>query len=352
MKVSSINKKRVSVVVTAAVGLCSFAVAAPALSQGIPKRVEQLEAQLAALQTAHSPVEVAVNCGAGETVGAALADHAEGKGKLTILVSGVCTESFVISRSNVSISGQGGAAVQSPAGTAFSIFVVANASNVTVSDLTISGSATAGVAVNQGAHAILRNATIHTAGSGAMALDNGVLNVTASTLRNNAQGAYAARGGVVNISNSTLHDNQVGAIAFKAGNIIFTSSTPDTTGGAGPVVRNNTVGAIARSGGLVELSDTTIENNTSVGILADSGGSVHLFVRLWNTGFGNRISGNPGTGLQLNKNSNLVVSDLTNVITGNGRGIFCSPSAGYVVPPGFPATVSGNSFGDIFGCTP
>jgi hypothetical protein len=332
----------------------SIAASLPAYSQGIPERVQTLESEVAALQRAQMPVQELLTCGAGRTVNDVLADHAAGTGTLEIVLSGVCTDPIAIARSHVSIVGQAGATVQVPTpGTVFAISVMGNVRDVTIKDLTIIGGNTAGVVVNQGAHAIVRNVTIHGAGSGTMALDNGVLNVTGSTLRNNTQGAYAVRGGLVNIANTTIHNNTTGVIAFKGGNILLTSSDPEiSTGGPGPTVRNNVNGVVVRSGGNVELSDTVVENNTNLGILADTGGTVHLFVRLWNTSTGNRIGGHPGAGLQLNKNSNFVASDLSNVITGNGRGIVCHPSTGYVVPVNFATNVTGNSFGDILGCTP
>jgi hypothetical protein len=344
-------RKAVGVAAAPLVGL--LAVAPPALSQGLPIRVEGLEANVAALQVVQMGVQEVVNCDAGGSIAAAVANHADGLGRLEVLFSGTCNESVVIDRSNVSLLGQGGATLQAPTTAVFAIMVLGNVRNVTIGDLTVIGASTGGIAVNQGAHAIVRNATIHSAGSGAMALDNGVLNVTASTVRNNVQGVYAARGGVVNVSNSTISNNQIGAIAFKAGNIILTSSNPDLASGSqGPVVRNNTTGALARSGGFIELADTTIENNTGNGIVADTGGTVHLFSRLWATATGNRISGNVGAGLLLNKNSNFVASDGSNSITANGRGIQCHPSTGYVAPPAFVPNVTGNSFGDILNCIP
>ena len=361
-----LSRARIAPIVAAAVfglGIQSLALAAPDLDdeqdattfpqverkvKNLKKRVRQLEAEVAALQATHFPIEVSVDCAAGNTIGAALADHADGEGLLTIRVAGVCAEAVVIDRSNVTLQGQTGAAVQVSSPTNFAITVGANVDHVIVSDLTVTGSGTAGILVHQGAHALARNVVVHTAGSGVMALDNGVLNVAGSTLRNNAQGAYASRGGIVSLSSSFVENNTVGALAFKAGVVIFTSRAPDISASTGSIVRNNVNGAVARSGGFLEFADTVVENNTANGIVADSGGVVHLFANLG--GGGNRISGNVNLGLVFSKNTSLVVQDLTNVITANGRGISCNPAASYLVPPGF--TVTGNLNGDILGCTP
>lgn len=314
------------------------------------KRVKQLERDVAALQLRHLPVEASVDCGSGGSISDTLAANAEGDGLLTVSITGTCVENVRISRSNVVLQGQGGAVVQATTGALFIVTVDNNVSNVTIRNLTIQGSSTAAVLAHKGAHAVLRDAIVQQAGSGVMALDNGVLDVTGSTLRSNNNGAYAARGGVVNVSSSTLESNSIGVLVWKAGTVALTSSVPDySVPGVGPNVQNNTTGIVVRSGGFVELSDATIQNNTQVGMLVDSGGAAHFFSRL--NGDGNRVSGNPTAGVLANRNSSLVFSDNTNTITANGRGIVCSGNPSYIVPVGF-SGVSGNTAGDILGCTP
>jgi hypothetical protein len=336
-------------------GLLSALVATAATAKdddggGWKPRVQQLEAALAALQSQNLPVEAAVDCGTGGSITEALAMHAEGGGLLTINVSGTCVETVRISRSNVLLQGLGSAVVQAPAGTLFIVNVDNNASNVTIRDLTIAGSSTAAVIAHKGAHAIVRNATIQQAGAGVMALDNGVLDVTGSTIRNNNNGAYAARGGVVSVSNSTLESNSIGVLVWKAGIVNLTSSLPDyAEASVGPIIRNSTTGVAVRSGGFLEIADTTIQDNAQNGIVVDSGGAVHFFTQL--NGTGNRISGNGTNGVVAFRNSSLVFSDNTNTITGNTRGIVCSGNPSYLVPPGF-SGVSGNTLGDIVACTP
>ncbi|HVF15484.1 MAG TPA: right-handed parallel beta-helix repeat-containing protein [Steroidobacteraceae bacterium] len=316
---------------------------------GWKPRVQRLEAELAALQRTHLPVESGVDCGSGGTIGEALAANAEGNGLLTITVTGTCAEAVRISRSNVLLKGQGAAVVQAPAGALFIVTVDNNASNVTIRDLTIAGSSTAALIAHKGAHVVIKNSVLQQAGAGVMALDNGVIDVTGSTLRNNNNGAYVSRGGVVSISSSTLESNSIGVLAWKAGSVNLTSSLPDyAEGGVGPVVQNNTTGVVVRSGGFVELADATIQNNAN-GMVVDSGGAAHFFTQL--TGNGNRVSGNAAAGVLAARNSSLVFSDNTNTITGNARGIVCTGNPSYIVPPGF-SGASGNQFGDIVGCLP
>lgn len=314
------------------------------------KRVRQLESEVAALQTLHLPVEAQVDCGTGGSLSDTLATHADGKGALTIIVSGACSEAIRISRSDITLRGQSGAALTGTATSVFTVIADSGADNVELQNLTISGSNTAAVVATKGAHVIVRNSVIQQAISGAMALDNATLDVVASTVRNNSQGAYAARGGVVTVSGGIVESNQVGALAWKAGTVILTSSLPalGEPGGTGPVVQGNVNGLVVRSGGFGELADATVRNNTSNGLVVDSGGAVHFFSAL--TGTGNRIAGNAVNGIIAMRNSSLVFSDTTNVITGNLRGIVCNGNPSYIVPPGF--AVSGNLSGDILGCAP
>jgi len=317
---------------------------------GWKPRVQQLEALVATLQLKQLPVEASVDCASGGSIRQALEANAEGAGLLTITVTGTCTETVRIVRSNVVLQGQGGATIQAPAGALFVVNVDDNVKNVTISDLSIAGSsiATAAVLAQKGAHAVLKNSVTTQSGSGVMALDNGVLDVTGSTLRSNNNGAYAARGGVVSISNSTIENNSIGVIAWKAGSVNLTSSLPDyAQASVGPIVRGNTTGVVVRSGGFLELADTTIQGNQN-GIVVDSGGAAHFFSQL--NGTGNRVTGN-GTGVLAIKNASLVFSDNTNVITANVRGIVCSANPSYIVPPNFTGA-SGNQQGDVLGCLP
>ena len=316
--------------------------------KGIKKRVRLLEAQVADLQTQLLPVEVNVDCTPGNMVSDALTAHADGTGLLTIRMSGTCTEAVVISRSNVRLEGQGAAStIQTPTTATWGIAIMDNVRNVELRNLTVNGG-TAAVMASKGAHAALWNVIAQQASSGVMALDNGVLDVTGSTLRNNAQGVYAARGGVVSLSNSVVELNTIGVLSFKAGVINLTTILPDlTTASTGPVIRNNTNGAVARAGGYLELSDATIEGNQNYGVIVDSGSTLELFAL---SATGNRITGNGAGGILAGKNGSLVISDVRNTITANLRGIVCQPDTSYSAPPGF--TVTGNTIGDIVGCTP
>lgn len=318
-----------------AAGLVSFGYSVPSTAQ--------VAADL------HSPVDVAVDCGQGESINSVLSAHANGSGRLTIRVTGVCAEQVSVKRSNVSIEGQGATAGVQVTSPQYGVIVTDGAHGVFVDNLTIVGG-TAAAWVNRNAHAVFSNILAQQSLLGLSASDNGTLDVTSSVMSDNTYGAYAIRGGVVMIRDSTIENNTVGVFGMKNGTVNLTSITPDNTIVAGVTVRGNGTGGIARSGGLVEISDARIENNIRVGLLADSGASLHLFATL--SGVGNTITGNGASGVLVQKNSSIVISDATNVITGNLYGILCQNNPSFVVPTTGFGNVTNNTSGNVVGCTP
>ena len=88
----------------------------------LKRRVKQLETDVGELQALNLPVDADVNCSAAGSVNAILAAHATGRGRLTIRISGTCTETITVNRSDVTLLGQAGATVQA-AGTNFGLLV-------------------------------------------------------------------------------------------------------------------------------------------------------------------------------------------------------------------------------------
>lgn len=311
-------------------------------------RVKQLEADVGELQARNLPIDVAVDCGTGGSISNVLTTHADGTGELIIRVTGACNEAVTIARDNVTLIGSPTAVIQATPASEYGIVVTNGAKDVSVSDVRIVGG-TGSIAVSKGAHGVFTNIVAEQSNLGVVAADNGTLDLTASISRNNTNGVYATRGGVILVSNSVLENNQIGAIANKAGTINLTSVIPDgTTGSAGVIVRNNVNGVVARANSLVELSDSRVENNSNVGVVADSGSGIAFFVSL--NGSGNVVANNTGAGVVAQKGANLSFAAGPNLITANSVGIFCHPSAGYVVPAGGPGTVVGNATGQIVGC--
>jgi hypothetical protein len=313
------------------------------------KRVNELETDVEELQALNLPAEADVNCSAGGSVNAVIGANANGRGRLTIRISGTCTETIVVNRSDVNLLGQAGATVQA-AGTNFGLLVNDGSNHVNVTDLRFTGGQGA-AAVSKGSHVIFTNIVVEQTNLGVVTADNGTSDITRSLIRNNNVGIYAARGGVALVTDSIVESNTTGVLAFKDGMINLTGLAPDGVAAPGVTVRNNINGGVARSGGTIELSDARVENNSAVGLLADSSSSLHFFNPI--NGTGNVITGNANVAVLVQKTGSVVFGDATSTITGNNIGILCNANAGYVLPPGgSPGNVTGNTAGNIIGCTP
>jgi hypothetical protein len=313
--------------------------------------VKQLESRVDQLEANDADVSLTVNCAEGATISNALLNNTRGNGRLTITVTGTCNEAVTVRRSNVTIRGlDSSATLQSPSTILYGLTVTENAHDVSIESLRMLGGVAPLLAIN-GAHAVVRNVTAQQGTYGIQAFDNGNFEVTGSTISNNTYGVSASRGGIIVVTNSTIENNtSTGMLAFRAGTVQLTSVEPNQPagGGNGVVVRNNGIGGLARASGYIELSDATIQNNRSYGLLADSVSTIDLFVA--QNGTGNRITGNAAGGILLQRSAGLVVSDNSSVITGNTLGILCQNGPGYIVPAGF--TVTGNTNGDVIGCSP
>ena len=316
------------------------------------KRVKQLETEVGELRAKHEAVEfgVVVDCAAGDSINNVLQQYANESRRLNVFVDGTCTEAVVIERDNVILSGGSveRTVIQAPEAPMFSVSVTNGAHNVRIENLTLRGPH--GAAVNKNAHALFRNIVAEQTNLAMVASDNGTMEITQATIRNSNVGVYAARGGVALVSNSTIEQNVTGLLAFKGGTVNATSVTPDGVGSDIVLVRNNTTGGVARSGGVLELSDTTVTNNTGVGLLADTGSAIHFFNSM--NGNNNFVVGNVGIGVSVQRTAAVVFNDASATITGNSIGIFCAPNgSGYVAPLG-PGTVTANRGADILNCAP
>src|SRR5262249_39703435 len=150
-----------------------------------------------------------------------------------------CNEGVVIERSNVTLQGQGAATIAGPAtGVVYTVIVQDNAAKVALKNFTATGT-TGAVAVIKGAHAVATGLTLQQSISGAVALDDGVLDITASAIRNNTTGVYSARGGMIGVNNTVVELNTQGVLARKGGMVNMTSIGSDPATPIGPTIRNN-----------------------------------------------------------------------------------------------------------------
>jgi len=247
------------------------------------ERIAALEEQVAELEEPYGTLELTVDCAAGGTVGAALAEAQTHPGPVNITISGVCEENVGINRDDVSLSGL----VRSDgirAASAASTVHVNEARNVRFENMTISGG-TAGIEAWGSSftadHVTVRDTTIWGIwGTGS------TLGINNSSIVDNSGFGVTARGGFISIRSSSLSGNGTGLNSEDGG----------TIEGFDLTVTSNRVGVVAIRGGGLSLSGSSIEDNTDWGVAEWHAGSVRV-------GGDSRIANNGKTGVLVAFNS-------------------------------------------------
>ena len=253
-----------------------------------------------------------VNCGAGQTIGDALAQAQDMLGHVQINILGVCREVVQISRSDVTLMGVSREdGIEAPESIEFTVSIngpnLVRLANLTVTggslgafggasfeadDITIQD-AINGIGADKGVFGILRNVTIQNmSGFGANVGSGGHLTLIGSQVHDNAYGVYAAEGATFRVEASTIeYNSQFGAGASDGGVLSIQNTVIQnnprfglyvgTNGAAsvsnGSVIKNNAQGgAVLNIGAVLNLRSSTIELNTGSGIVAQDGSIVSL----------------------------------------------------------------------------
>ncbi|GEM_PF-2362074 len=310
---------------------------------GPAANISQLQATVNSLQQALSaltqqiangnpPMNIEVNCGAGQTVGAALQQGQNYNGPLIIGISGTCNEQGLgINRNDVTLVGQSaGAGFQSSG----SVPIIGlNGTRIQLFNLTFVGGGSAFVA-NQGSQFSANNLDISGMSNSGIDAYGGSGNINNSNLHNNTgQGASAEMSGSLFVNGSTVTANgQPAALMANGGTITVQQSN----------VANNTGSGIqAQLGGLVNVLNSTIQNNGHGGVLLFSGGFGFL-------GNGTTVSGNQGPGLNEIFGSFGMLGQVT-IQGNNGGGVGVSGNSSLILETaGSPTIIQNNPGGGIF----
>jgi hypothetical protein len=358
--------------------------------QGIPRRVEELERQVGLLQAIvaelagrSEPLAQTVDCGAGQTVGGALAAAANHVGPLVITVRGLCVESVMLTRDDVTLQGAAdGDGLRAPSGVFLVLGVrnaarrvvlnrltldgngagtglsVSRASDVAATDMTIRNSTT-GVVVDQGgAGTFLRARIEDNSGNGIQA--DGLLRMFNSRVAGNARIGLLVHGRA-DVAGTLFEANGEGV--WAQGGAVLRMSGGAVTGNDGTGVRawqstafvavdaisgNGRDGVVSVVGSSVEVA-ALIEHNGGNGIVVGQGSVVRIA--------DNSIAG--PTTIRDNLRDGVFVSDTSTLdwprtdlsVTGNGGwGVRCAPSPHVAMVTGSffsAATVSGNAAGQL-----
>jgi hypothetical protein len=353
--------------------------------RGLKHRVEALERRVDALEGAHLPLELTVDCAAGETVGAALAAAAARRGPITILVTGVCAEAVTLRRDDVTLRGAApGAGLRVPFEDA-TLVRVNGARRVRLEQLTLTGDGTgsgidaddngaftavglqvsnlsAGIEVAQSALGEVFDSVIENNLSGVSA-GQADLGLFDCTVRNNRASGVSVIGGRLSVSGGAIEANRFSGVSATASSLAILTGVSVTDNSQfgilasfgslvavqpGTSISRNALGGLrVQNAAIGSLTGTVVvENNGGGGVTVVDGSFFRMAV---GAGPGPRISGNTGNGISLFDTS-LAAGTGSLQITGNtGWGVLCAPSPAVAQVTGaFNATtVTGNTTGQI-----
>ena len=284
---------------------------------GLTQRVLNLE-----------PGAFTVDCAAGEKVSEVLAEAARRTGSVTISITGVCTETVWLERSNTILVGAtSDAGLQPPSGDSNSL-VIWGAQGVTVKGLTLTG----GMHIARGASVFVDSCRVMNSGFHGVFVNSGIIELRGTTIDGSGgSGIYAWLGSQVRMTGGAIQNSGQNGLVLQSG----------ATGKleSGTQVVNNQGGAALYYGASLELLEATIKDNALGGVKVVGNSSLLL-------GNGTFIANNDGNGIELFDTS--VVGSFPGQITitnNRGWGIFCTGV--YQFGPGPLGDISANDLGQI-----
>jgi len=261
---------------------------------------------------------VTVDCASGDTISRALTKGDERK-SLTILISGTCSESVTINRSDIKLAAAApGATVSGPDPAVDTIRVTG--SRVTIDGLTVTGGRN-GITGDGAAGLIVQNALVQGTGRTGIAYLHGASGIVDHVVvqNNTVRDGIAIESAYAAVINSQISLNgRHGIGVFDAGGARI--GVDNASNAAGNVITGNTVNGIH----IVFGSSAFIGMNQISGNGNPTGSGINLSSATADIVGGNTITGNNGTGINL-RSSSAVIGDANfglttvNTISGNGN---------------------------------
>ena len=251
-------------------------------------RIAALEERIAELEAPFGTLDLFVDCAAGETIGAALAEAETHVGSLNITVSGVCEESVVVVRDDVSLSGvdrSDGIRALSTDGRAV---LVSDARRVVLSNMTIIGGER-GIVVHRADASAVGITVRDNSGDGIVAFNNASFSVRDSVIVDNGSGVGAGAASIVSLTNSEVSGSSGTGVSAHGGTMVINRSE----------IVGNEKGAVAQEDGTLRIVNTEVEDNQGGGVLVISS-------RVSLDGAATRIAGNGG-GIEVTNGSSISI---------------------------------------------
>lgn len=325
----------------------SFALASPlAFAQGGPfKEVDELRQQLDALTaivnsgvSASAPMEVPVNCAAGDTIGEVLDEQLYSPAPLTIHVSGICEETVVVLRSNVTFqAAEPGAGVHSEDPLYGAITVSNGVGGIIIEGLRLSGGAH-GVMASRNSQVEATNIEVTNTNLGVVAVDGALIDLASSSIHNNSTGVGAVRNGSITIADTVIEHNSQGVVANLGGMLNLRNMDGRGNVVGNVIIRHNDLGLMIQLGANANIANTSVEDG-GTGVAVQTQSSLVLANSVIRDNAGGGVIGDRNTSLALFGNS----------IRNNAFGISCSPSTVFLGTGHFDAVDNAN--GDVLGCS-
>lgn len=295
------------------------------------QQIVALTQRIAALE----PLNLTVNCAAGQTVAGALAQAGQRPSRVVITVVGVCTEAVAIFRSHTVLRGASiGDGLQGPSATSSVLQV--SAKDVVLDRLTLAGGR--GVQINPRSEVLITNSRVVGSSFHGVSIFSAVVDVGTTTVEGNTVvGIQAMSGSILRLNNSVIQTN---GSALDVANGSFALLDGGTR------LVSNGSGGSASFGSTLHVGNTIVESNGGAG-LSLTGGSVVHFGFAGGVGV---IRANTGHGMQVRDTSvasSLFEGGSAQITNNGGFGVFCSgpPAVAQIV--GQIGTVSGNVAGQI-----
>jgi hypothetical protein len=293
--------------------------------------IDALRAKISTLEAA-SHQSLTVNCGAHQTVSAAL-DRAGQAGVVVITIKGTCHESVVVRRSNITLQGAAvGDGIVAPNGTV-PVLTLVRSHNLVISQLSLSGGSQGLSLVGLSDVTVFNSAITNNAGQGILVSGPASVSLVDTTVTDNGfPGIAIGGGGHLRITRGAVANNRGPGVMLSGGTVGQILNNAQITGNGGP--------GVALSDSSLEVRQALIENNNGDGIVAILGSSISL-----NDAF---IANNEGHGLALFDTSVARNSGPDSRILNNTRwGVACAPAPAVAQIIGSVGEVSGNDAGQV-----
>lgn len=299
----------------------------------LQQQIEALQSQIDTLTAVvnQGAIEINVDCATGDTISGAIASAGDAPNPLDITISGTCSESVILFRSDVTLRGQ------SPSDGIngfYGVLASRGVNNINVESMSLSGTR-AGLACWNGASVTATNVNIVDSSTGVSAFNGGTCQIIDSTIDNNFNGVSVSTNSNVWLRGVDVTNSSTGANVFTNSSLNLGSGS----GGSYSTISGGNRGIEIFANGSVHPVRAIIENNNT-GIQVLAGGS--LFVDPSAIAY---VQNNTDFGIRIDELGSTILSSGLSITDNGGWGIQCNGthSIGLVASPLF----SNNSLGDI-----